>query len=337
MRATIFPLRSFGPSTWTSLAGKPASSKRLAIAFAAIVVLPTESVVLISTSCLKMSRASCLVLSFTWARSAVAEKKPAVIASAYEIREFNLFSPRKGTNEPSRHESPGSKRRRGEGLVLRRFQNGDGEAVKLQLGDVVHRAGVENLAEGSVNDVCLIFRQQSQKFSETIFGLGIFGGLLGSQRAVARYSLFVALVELIAKLLLVKRGIRGFLRTGRFTRYSQSFRGEIIQCFLKIAEVSRRAHQRPPPALAQRRRQLIRARFEAFSIGSNGSNGPLRRRTAWISGFLGEVRYPRRRSHLQNLRAAKSQAVGSGSFRWRWLGFLERRGRQQHRDQQRGK
>src|ERR1700723_2669794 len=63
MRATILPLRSLGPRTCTSLAGKPASRRRLAIASAATVVLPTESVVLISTSCLKMSRESCLVAS----------------------------------------------------------------------------------------------------------------------------------------------------------------------------------------------------------------------------------------------------------------------------------
>src|SRR5271165_2227600 len=54
-RATMLPLRSFGPITVTSAAGKPASRSRFAIACAAIVVLPTESVVLISISCLKMS------------------------------------------------------------------------------------------------------------------------------------------------------------------------------------------------------------------------------------------------------------------------------------------
>ena len=41
-----------------SLAGKPASRKRCAIASAAAVTLPTESVVLISISCLRMSCAS---------------------------------------------------------------------------------------------------------------------------------------------------------------------------------------------------------------------------------------------------------------------------------------
>ena len=51
MRATKFPLRSLGPSTTTSSFGKPASSRRWAIALAATVVLPTESVVLISISC----------------------------------------------------------------------------------------------------------------------------------------------------------------------------------------------------------------------------------------------------------------------------------------------
>ena len=47
----------FGPSTWISADGKPASFKRCAIASAARVVLPTESVVLISISSRKMSRA----------------------------------------------------------------------------------------------------------------------------------------------------------------------------------------------------------------------------------------------------------------------------------------
>ena len=57
--ATILPLRSFGPSTTTSAAGNPASSNRFRIASAATVVLPTESVVLISINCLKTSCANC--------------------------------------------------------------------------------------------------------------------------------------------------------------------------------------------------------------------------------------------------------------------------------------
>src|SRR5208282_319469 len=46
-----------------SLSGNPASRKRCAIASAAEVTLPTESVVLISINCLKMSRASRRVAS----------------------------------------------------------------------------------------------------------------------------------------------------------------------------------------------------------------------------------------------------------------------------------
>src|ERR1700722_14467152 len=69
MRATRLPLRSLGPRTSTSSLGKPASSKRCAIALAAIVVLPTESVVLISISCLKMSCESCLVWGSNWAKA----------------------------------------------------------------------------------------------------------------------------------------------------------------------------------------------------------------------------------------------------------------------------
>ena len=67
-RATKFLLRSFGPKTCTSLAANPASRKRFAMASAATVVLPTESVVLISMSCLKMSRESRRVASSVWAK-----------------------------------------------------------------------------------------------------------------------------------------------------------------------------------------------------------------------------------------------------------------------------
>src|SRR5579883_3351479 len=54
----MLPLRSFGPSTTTSAAGKPAWIRRSAMARAATVVLPIESVVLISMSCLRISCAS---------------------------------------------------------------------------------------------------------------------------------------------------------------------------------------------------------------------------------------------------------------------------------------
>src|SRR5712691_128777 len=67
-RATRFFFRSFGPATRTSPSANPASRRRLAIASAAAVTLPTESVVLISMSCLKMSRANCLVCSRPCAR-----------------------------------------------------------------------------------------------------------------------------------------------------------------------------------------------------------------------------------------------------------------------------
>src|SRR5882762_9888251 len=67
-RTMRFFLRSFGPASLISASAKPASRKRLAIASAAVVTFPTESVVLISMSCLKMSCANCLVSSGTWAR-----------------------------------------------------------------------------------------------------------------------------------------------------------------------------------------------------------------------------------------------------------------------------
>src|SRR5438045_652924 len=52
---------------WMSVSGNPASRNRCAIAPAAVLTLPTESVVLISISCLKMSWASCFVESSSWA------------------------------------------------------------------------------------------------------------------------------------------------------------------------------------------------------------------------------------------------------------------------------
>src|SRR5882672_10612974 len=69
-RTTRFFLRSFGPATWMSFSAKPPSRRRVAIASAAVVTLPTESVVLISMSCLKMSRANCFVCSDPCAETA---------------------------------------------------------------------------------------------------------------------------------------------------------------------------------------------------------------------------------------------------------------------------
>src|SRR6266478_1813739 len=69
-RTTRFFLRSFGPATWMSLSAKPPSRRRAAIASAAAVTLPTESVVLISMSCLKISRANCFVCSCPCAETA---------------------------------------------------------------------------------------------------------------------------------------------------------------------------------------------------------------------------------------------------------------------------
>src|SRR5258708_32040345 len=67
-RATRFFLRSLGPATITSFSKKPASRKRLAIASAAVVTLPTESVVLISINCFRISRASWFVSFLLCAR-----------------------------------------------------------------------------------------------------------------------------------------------------------------------------------------------------------------------------------------------------------------------------
>src|SRR5208282_2122856 len=57
-RTTTFFFRSSGPITWMSLSGNPASRNRCAMTSAAAVTLPTESVELISISCLKISSAS---------------------------------------------------------------------------------------------------------------------------------------------------------------------------------------------------------------------------------------------------------------------------------------
>src|SRR5690348_3397523 len=63
----MLPWRGSGPMTTMSLAGKPASRRRLAMASAATVVLPLEWVVLMSINCWKMSRASCLSALLSWA------------------------------------------------------------------------------------------------------------------------------------------------------------------------------------------------------------------------------------------------------------------------------
>ena len=80
-RATRLPLRELGPNTRTLLEGKPALRRRSAMASAAIVVLPTESVVLISINCLKMSRDNCRVPGSIWASRAGAENTTVRAAS----------------------------------------------------------------------------------------------------------------------------------------------------------------------------------------------------------------------------------------------------------------
>src|ERR1700688_3159292 len=57
----------------TSFSTNPASIRRLAMASAAVVTLPTESVVLISTSCLKMWCANSLTAGGVAARSGVGD------------------------------------------------------------------------------------------------------------------------------------------------------------------------------------------------------------------------------------------------------------------------
>src|SRR6202021_1390828 len=97
-RAPMLPLRSLGPSTTTSALGNPASNNRFAMASAATVVLPTESVVLISMSCLKMS---CAFLRVTASPSeaagpAACAHRPTRAAARppAPIRYFKTYSPK---------------------------------------------------------------------------------------------------------------------------------------------------------------------------------------------------------------------------------------------------
>src|SRR6202034_89036 len=97
-RATMLPLRSLGPSTTTSALGNPASNNRFAMASAATVVLPTESLVLISMSCLKMS---CAFLRVTASPSEAAgptacAHRPTRTAARppAPIRYFKTYSPK---------------------------------------------------------------------------------------------------------------------------------------------------------------------------------------------------------------------------------------------------
>src|ERR1700682_5221697 len=89
-RTTKFFLRSFGPRMCRSLAGNPASRKRCAMASEAVDTLPTESVVLISISCLKMSWESCLLLSSICDGEVIAKNRQEIVND--QFRYFNLGS-----------------------------------------------------------------------------------------------------------------------------------------------------------------------------------------------------------------------------------------------------
>src|ERR1035438_2704162 len=83
-----------------SLAGKPASRKRCAIASAAAVTLPTESVVLISISCLRMSCASLRVAASGGAVCAAIESANNKLAkSTRENRPNHNFRSEEHTSE----------------------------------------------------------------------------------------------------------------------------------------------------------------------------------------------------------------------------------------------
>src|SRR5258706_9877618 len=99
----MLPLRPLGPMTTTSAWGKPASSKRFAMACAATVVLPMESVVLISISSLKMSRAVSRVAASPWdaAHHAACAHRPQTrtMTDSTQPRYFKFDSPHNTKNQ----------------------------------------------------------------------------------------------------------------------------------------------------------------------------------------------------------------------------------------------
>src|SRR5271169_4272275 len=92
-----------------SLSGNPASRNRCAMASEAAVTLPTESVVLISISCLKMSYESFLVASSICARDVGTRNKR---AKKIDVRKTNHLPQFNGTSITFRialaHERHGS-------------------------------------------------------------------------------------------------------------------------------------------------------------------------------------------------------------------------------------
>src|SRR5580700_5732201 len=88
MRTTRFCLRSFGPNSCISEAANPPARRRLAMASAAAVTLPTESVVLISMSSLNTSRARALTAESVWggAAAAAAETSTASESASERLR-----------------------------------------------------------------------------------------------------------------------------------------------------------------------------------------------------------------------------------------------------------
>src|SRR5450432_3932636 len=91
-RATRLPLRGLGPSTVTSTEGKPASFKRFAIASAALVLLPTESVVLISINSWRIALATVRLVSCACNASATdARKKKDFMLTPRQIPHVNVL------------------------------------------------------------------------------------------------------------------------------------------------------------------------------------------------------------------------------------------------------
>src|SRR6266849_4071599 len=238
-----------------SLAVKPASRKRLAMASAATVVLPTESVVLISTSCLYMSCASCFVASFVCARApAPAATRLSTIAASLMARSF-IPSP---DVKPEKTIKRGnllplalhwSKRRRRKGPGGRGLEAEDGVKIDLKPHVLPEHSLVKNVRKSFVDFAQFILRQRVQKLTEVIFCFSYIPGILGSCRknVIMRKMFYVIPVERIAELFFVERRIGLFHRICRRICGSDRFHHKLIERLLEIAKFPRAPISGPLP------------------------------------------------------------------------------------------
>src|SRR5579863_5008913 len=208
-RATMFFFRTVGPITSTSLAGKPASRSRFAIASAAVVTLPGDSVVSISMSCLKMSCANCFVASSTWPRAGNNVKTMAQMQVATAIKTdltVLIVSPKLQSRSvsnisASRHPEIGLCHNaieiadtqrgalewwRGERFVFRTFEQEDRVLVNVHLQLFTHGIPIKKLAERRMDFVNLFGRQCSEQFAEMVLGFREWINFFGVGRARGR-------------------------------------------------------------------------------------------------------------------------------------------------------